>query len=92
MLQRVGLKPDPGLGFHRGRGCANCRGTGYRGRTGVFEVMPIDAGLQSRIRDRGDARAIKQAAIDAGMKTLLEDALAKAIFQQTTLEEVIRVM
>jgi type IV pilus assembly protein PilB len=91
MLERVGLTLDPGLSFHRGRGCAKCRGTGYSGRTGVFEVLPVDSALQALIRDRADARVVRQAAVQAGMKTLREDALAKAIFQQTTLEEVIRV-
>jgi len=43
------------------------------------------------IRERADSRQIKQAAVAAGMKTLMEDALAKALFGQTTLEEVLRV-
>jgi len=47
--------------------------------------------MQALIRDRADVRVVRQAAVQAGVKTLREDALAKAIFQQTTLEEVIRV-
>jgi type IV pilus assembly protein PilB len=91
MLERFGLTSDPGLSFRRGRGCASCRNAGYNGRTGVFEVLAVDHAIQTLIRDRADARIIKQAAVQAAMKTLSEDALAKAIFQQTTLEEVIRV-
>jgi type II secretory ATPase GspE/PulE/Tfp pilus assembly ATPase PilB-like protein len=91
MLERFGLTSDPGLSFHRGRGCARCRGTGYQGRAGVFEVVAVDTAIQALIRDRVDARVVRQAAVHAGMKTLREDALAKAIFQQTTLEEVLRV-
>jgi type IV pilus assembly protein PilB len=91
MLERFGLTSDPGLSFHRGRGCARCRGTGYNGRAGVFEVLAVDSGIQVLIRDRADARVVRQAAVHAGMKTLREDGLAKAIFQQTTLEEVLRV-
>jgi type IV pilus assembly protein PilB len=91
MLERFGLTSDPGLSFHRGRGCARCRGTGYHGRAGVFEVLAVDSGIQVLIRDRADARVVRQAAVHAGMKTLREDALAKAIFQQTTLEEVLSV-
>ena len=90
MLERVGLAPDPGLGLQRGRGCRACRGTGYRGRTGAFEVLTVDATMQALIRERADAQSIKAAAVNAGMKTLREDALAKAVFQQTTLEEVLR--
>lgn len=91
MLERFGLTSDPGLSFHRGGGCARCRGTGYRGRAGVFEVLAVDPAMQELIRDRADARVVRQAAMRAGMKTLREDALAKAILQQTTLEEVARV-
>jgi type II secretory ATPase GspE/PulE/Tfp pilus assembly ATPase PilB-like protein len=86
----VGLKPDPGLAFQRGRGCPACRSTGHRGRTGAFEVLAVDATVQALIRERADPKSIKAAAVNAGMKTLREDALAKAVFQQTTLEEVLR--
>jgi type II secretory ATPase GspE/PulE/Tfp pilus assembly ATPase PilB-like protein len=91
MLAKVGLKPDPGLVFYKGGGCAACSGTGYRGRTGAFEILVVDAGINALIRERADSRRIKQAAVAAGMNTLLGDALAKAIFGQTTIEEVIRV-
>ena len=90
MIERFGLTSDPGLSFHRGRGCGRCRGTGYRGRAGVFEVLAVDTAMQTLIRDRAGARAVRRAAVQAGMKTLREDALAKAILQQTTLEEVVR--
>jgi len=91
VLAKVGLRPDPGLVFYRGRGCDACGGTGYRGRTGAFEILIVDAAINVLIRERADSRRIKQAAVAAGMKTLLSDALAKAIFGQTTLEEVLRV-
>jgi type II secretory ATPase GspE/PulE/Tfp pilus assembly ATPase PilB-like protein len=90
-LAKVGLKPDPGLVFYKGRGCAACSGSGYRGRTGAFEILVVDASINALIRERADSRRIKQAAVSAGMNTLLGDALAKAIFGQTTIEEVIRV-
>jgi type II secretory ATPase GspE/PulE/Tfp pilus assembly ATPase PilB-like protein len=90
-LAKVGLKPDPGLVFYKGRGCAACSGTGYRGRTGAFEILVVDAAINALIRERADSRRIKQVAVSAGMNTLLGDALAKAIFGQTTIEEVIRV-
>lgn len=91
MVGQVGLTPDPDLVFQRGRGCAHCRGTGYRGRTGAFETLVVDAAMQVLIRSRGDTTQLTAAAVDAGMKTLMDDALAKAILQQTTLEEVLRV-
>jgi type IV pilus assembly protein PilB len=90
-LAKVGLGPDPDLVFYRGQGCEKCAGTGYRGRTGAFEILVVDATINALIRERADSRRIKQAAVSAGMHTLLGDALAKAIFGQTTIEEVIRV-
>ena len=51
----------------------------------------MDATINTLIRERSDSQQIKQAAVSAGMNTLLADALAKAIFGQTTIEEVIRV-
>jgi type IV pilus assembly protein PilB len=90
-LAKVGLKPDPDMVFYKGNGCDKCAGTGYRGRTGAFEILVVDASINTLIRERADSRLIKQAAVTAGMNTLLGDALAKAIFGQTTIEEVIRV-
>lgn len=90
-LAKVGLAPDTGLVFYRGRGCTRCGGTGYRGRTGAMEILVVDQTIHTLIRERADSRLIKQAAVKAGMKTLLDDALGKALFGQTTLEEVLRV-
>jgi type IV pilus assembly protein PilB len=90
-LAKVGLKPDPGLVLHRGRGCVKCGETGYRGRTGAMEILVINDTIHTLIRERADSRQIKQTAVAAGMKTLMEDALAKALFGETTLEEVLRV-
>lgn len=90
-LAKIDLAFDPGVVFYRGRGCDRCGGTGYRGRTGVFEILVVDATINALIRDRADSRRVKAAAVAAGMKTLLTDALSKAIFGQTTVEEVLRV-
>lgn len=93
MLAKVGLTPDAaaGLMFYRGRGCRRCSGTGYRGRTGAFEILVVDHTINAMIRQRADSRMVKEAAVKAGMKTLIDDALAKALFGETTLEEVLRV-
>jgi type II secretory ATPase GspE/PulE/Tfp pilus assembly ATPase PilB-like protein len=57
---------------------------------GVFEVLAVDTAMQTLIRDRADSRVVRQTAVRTGMKTLRDDALAKAILQQTTIEEVVR--
>ncbi|MBI1875940.1 MAG: type II/IV secretion system protein [Acidobacteria bacterium] len=90
-LAKVGLLPDHGIEFFRGRGCAACNHTGYRGRTGAFEILPIDKEINDMIRKRADSRLVKEAAVKVGLKTLLDDSLSKAIFGQTTLEEVLRI-
>ena len=91
ILAKVGLKPDPDLVFYRGRGCSRCGDTGYRGRTGAMEILVVDSAIHTLIRERADSRLIKEAAIRAGMVSLLDDALSKALFGLTTVEEVVRV-
>jgi type II secretory ATPase GspE/PulE/Tfp pilus assembly ATPase PilB-like protein len=91
LLAEVGLKLDPGMVFYKGQGCEKCAGSGYRGSTAAFEILVVDAAINTLIRERADSGLIKQAAVRAGMNTLLDDALSKAIFGQTTIEEVIRV-
>jgi type IV pilus assembly protein PilB len=91
MLAKVGLTTADGVTFHKGRGCEHCGQTGYRGRTGVYEILMIDAGMNELIRERADSRLVKEGAVRSGFKTLLDDALSKAVLGQTTLDEVLRV-
>jgi len=91
LLAKVNLTPADGVTFYKGAGCDHCGGTGYRGRTGVFEILMIDAGRNELVRERADSRRLKEGAIRSGFKSLLEDALSKAVLGQTTLDEVLRV-
>ena len=76
--------------FYRGKGCSNCNDTGYYGRQGVFEVMPISAAIRTMILDRASSDIIRKQAIDEGMLTLRQDALIKLKAGVTTVEEVLR--
>ena len=76
--------------FH-GQGCVQCNGSGFRGRLGVFEVFEVDDRIRSMIMERRDATAIRNEAIERGMKTMFQDGLAKTLLGETTLEEVFRV-
>jgi len=78
--------------YTAGKGCAKCDYTGYRGRLGIYEVLEIDDNIRSLIVGHADAAQIKQAAIKAGMKTMLEDGFAKARKGITTIEEVLRII
>jgi type IV pilus assembly protein PilB len=74
----------------RGKGCAECAGTGYRGRTGVFEVLPVTAALRKVLLTTPTEAAIGAAARANGMTTLRAAALAAAHRGETTYEEVLR--
>lgn len=78
-------------GFVEGAGCKACHHTGYRGRTGVYEVLNVSGQVREMIADGASTDALAQAAKAAGLRGLREDALRKAAMQVTTLDEVLRV-
>ena len=92
-LRELGLsKMDEDSGqFFVGKGCERCFQTGYRGRTGVYEMMLIDSEIQNQIYKRESAGAIKRNALDAGLKTLRMDGARKVLDGITTISEVLRV-
>ncbi|MGB9712179.1 MAG: type II secretion system ATPase GspE [Dissulfurimicrobium hydrothermale] len=75
----------------RGTGCAHCAGTGYSGRTGIYEFLLVNDEIRRLIMHGDDSSAILAAAIKRGMRTLRQDGLQKVIDGQTTIEEVMRV-
>jgi type IV pilus assembly protein PilB len=83
---------DESLTLHRGRGCPHCLGTGYHGRTGIFEVLAVDDTIRGLVTQNAPDSAIRQAAIEAGMRTIGEDGLKKVLGGATTLDEVTRVV
>jgi general secretion pathway protein E len=82
---------DPDVLRHTGPGCAACRGTGYRGRTGIHELLLVDDPVRALVMARADAAAIRRHATGAGMATLRQDGFAKARAGATTVAEVMRV-
>ncbi|HEV2952756.1 MAG TPA: GspE/PulE family protein [Candidatus Dormibacteraeota bacterium] len=76
--------------FYRGAGCDNCAGTGYRGRVGVFEVLPLSETIKRMISDKASSQAIREQAMAEGMATLRSDAVSKVAADMTTLSEVMR--
>jgi len=77
--------------FYVGAGCERCFQTGYRGRTGIYEVMLIDEPIQELIYKQETAGRIKRHALDAGMQTLRMDGARKVLAGTTTASEVLRV-
>ncbi len=85
------LEDNKDTTFYVGAGCERCFQTGYRGRTGIYEVMLINEGIQELIYKQETAGQIKRLALDAGMRTLRMDGARKVLDGQTTVAEVLRV-
>ena len=92
MLMQLGLRPEDvgGKKFYYGKGCGNCNNTGYRGRTGIYEIMVFNDELRDLIMNHASTAVLRDAARRAGMQTLRENGL-KSIFDGiTTIDEVAR--
>jgi len=77
--------------FFRGRGCERCFHTGYRGRTGIFEIFILDDAVRQQILQKKPSQGLKDYAVRKGMRTLRDSGERKAREGLTTLEEVLRV-
>ena len=88
-LEQFDLTPDrlEGANFHKGKGCNHCQHTGFRGRKAVFELMMMNAKLREMAFNSEPTQNIRRQARLFGMKTLVEDAVEKAIQGATTLTE-----
>jgi type IV pilus assembly protein PilB len=76
--------------LHRGKGCQDCRGTGYRGRVAIHELMLINEELRNLILERAPESRVSDAAARGGMVGLRDECLARVMEGETTLEEVVR--
>ncbi|MFP6869976.1 MAG: type II secretion system ATPase GspE [Nitrospinota bacterium] len=96
ILREVGIEgiknPSEMAKFKRGRGCPACYHTGYRGRSGIFEILDINDELRDIINTASDSTTIKAVARKNGMKTLLQDGGLKVMSGITTPEEVLRIV
>jgi len=100
---RTRYKPDPAavallaerpvgaMTLERGKGCASCRQTGYRGRTGLFELLVVTDDIKRAVLASPDASSVRDLARAQGMTTLRQDGWAKIQAGLTTIEEVVRV-
>ncbi|HJT80423.1 MAG TPA: GspE/PulE family protein [Chthoniobacterales bacterium] len=80
-----------GTRFSRGRGCDQCRHTGYQGRAAIYEICVITEPLRKLIMQKRDGGELKQCAIAEGMETLRQDGWRRVSQDKTTIEEVVRV-
>jgi type IV pilus assembly protein PilB len=91
-LMELELTPDQVVGkkFAFGKGCADCHYTGYRGRTGIYEIMTVSERIRQLIMDNVPTSRIRDAALEEGMTTLRESGLLAIYDGITTIEEVVR--
>jgi general secretion pathway protein E len=76
---------------HEPRGCERCGGTGYRGRTGVFEIIETTEPVRNLIAPHTNSGTIERAAREAGVTSMIDDAVAKCRAGMTSAAEVLRV-
>ena len=102
---KVPFEPDPGFlkeyhavakhlstpTFHHGKGCRRCSDTGYYGRSGIYELLPCTDDIRTLIIQRPEAKVLRDAALEHGMRTLREDGWRKIADGLTTIDEVRRV-
>lgn len=83
---------EKAITLSRGKGCDMCRGTGYKGRIGIYELMTINSEVAELMSQRAPLAHIKDAARASGMRDMREDGLAKVLDGRTTPDEVLRVL
>ncbi|MFZ1221338.1 MAG: GspE/PulE family protein [Chthoniobacterales bacterium] len=92
LLAQLGIdrRDMAGKAFFRGIGCEGCNQTGYKGRKGIFELMPITDPLRELINERAPTVTLREKAIELGMVTLRQDGLRSIFAGETTIEEVLK--
>ena len=93
LLQQSGIeqRAADGARFRKGQGCAHCRGTGYKGRRAVAEMLGMNDRLRDLMAERAPLSQIKAMARDSGFVSLRDSAVVAAMAGETTLEEINRV-
>lgn len=91
-LRERGVRPEEleGKTVYRGRGCMSCHNTGYRGRIGIMEAMPISPTIRDMVLKHHTAAEIEEQAVKEGLATLRKDGMVKVRKGLTTLDEVLR--
>ncbi len=90
-MRALNLSADDVQGMQRGVGCVKCLNTGYHGRVGLYEMLPITPKVQTLIEEGASSRELKEFAIGAGMRSMFDDGLEKARIGLTTIDELWKV-
>jgi type IV pilus assembly protein PilB len=97
MLERLGFPNETiekwkEIQLHKAVGCGHCNGTGYKGRVGIYEIMPVTEALERLIVERKSADELMRVAVAEGMVSLRQDGLQRVVQGVTTVEEISRVI
>jgi len=90
LIRELKLQPGKKYTFYKGKGCRNCKETGYKGRIAIFELLTVNDDIRRMILDLKSAIDIRDFALKNGMKTLRQDGILKANNGMTTIEEVMQ--
>jgi len=85
------IDPNKPIEFFKGAGCEQCGNTGYKGRVGVYEVLPVSEKVGRLILEHAAANEIEKSAVEDGMVTMKQDGYLKVVEGLTTIDEVLRV-
>jgi type IV pilus assembly protein PilB len=91
LLDQLRLSGNPPPVFYRGQGCVNCNGSGFQGRTGLFEMLAISREIRKLILSNASTMDIQDRAIREGMVTIRQSGIAKVLAGETTIDQVIAV-
>lgn len=91
-LEMIGLKKSKlnGKSIYKGKGCSHCRNTGYHGRTGIFELIPMSRDIRGLVFENANEDQIRHKSLEAGMVTLRDSGIRKVIAGDTTIAEILR--
>lgn len=92
IFRKILDKEGKAFRIYKGKGCDVCKGSGYVGRIGVYEVMSMTEAVKEAVVSKKDSDVIKKVAIEGGMTTMMEDGLVKVRLGVTTIEELLRVV
>ncbi|MBX7133721.1 MAG: GspE/PulE family protein [Fimbriimonadaceae bacterium] len=90
--EEIGAETHGELTLFKGAGCDQCKGTGYKGRTGVHELMAMNDEIRDEILNKSPSHIVRKLAVDNGMRTLQVDAVTKVLMGVTSVDEVLRVI
>ena len=89
-MDEIGLAFEPGSRIYRAVGCEDCDRTGYRGRTGIFELLVLDEELRKALNEGANEQVLAKMAVGKGLRSYYCDGAEKILLGITSVEEVIQ--